>query len=148
MGFFDIFKKDKRTYSENERREMLKEQRHHCARCGKRINIRTSEGDHITPYSAGGRTDKWNGQMLCRKCHVQKSNSERGVYYGKPKNPFRTTKSEHSSYDFFGSSRPKKRKQKNDDGGFGNFSGADFFGSNSTRKRKKRKSDDWSGLGF
>ena len=136
-GFFDIFKKDKRGYSENDRRKMLKEQYYSCADCGKRVNIRTAEADHIHPYSAGGSTDRWNGQMLCHDCHVKKCNSERGVYYGKRK----------SSWDVFGSSKPKRKKQNNDEWGFGDNSGMDFFGTDKPKRRRKSE-DSTFGMDF
>ena len=138
MGFFGIFKKDKRGFSENERRKMLKEQNYCCVDCGKRINKKTAEADHIIPSSAGGNTERWNGQMLCHKCHVRKSNSERGVYYGKAKDPFKSgnkdTKTKQSSWDIFSTSKPKRKKQNDDDW--------DIF-STSKPKRKKQNDDDW-----
>ena len=33
------------------------------------------EGDHIVPWSKGGRTVKENYQMLCRDCNRRKSDS-------------------------------------------------------------------------
>ena len=102
-GLFNFFKKDKRGYSENERREMLKEQDYSCVRCGGRINIRTAEADHKYPHSAGGSTDRCNGQMLCHDCHVKKSNSERGVYYGHQKK---------SWWNFSRNEKPDKYEKK------------------------------------
>jgi len=32
------------------------------------------EGDHIVPYSKGGKTDYDNLQMLCRPCNRKKGN--------------------------------------------------------------------------
>lgn len=32
------------------------------------------EADHLTPWSAGGKTDLANGQMLCKDCNRRKSN--------------------------------------------------------------------------
>jgi len=31
------------------------------------------EADHITPWAEGGKTDKDNGQMLCKECNRRKS---------------------------------------------------------------------------
>ena len=45
-----------------------------CPHCGERFEIEQMEGDHIIPWSAGGKTREDNGQMLCRNCNRQKSN--------------------------------------------------------------------------
>ena len=134
-GLFDFCKKDKRGYSENDRRKMLKEQYYSCADCGKRVNIRTAEADHIHPYSAGGSTDRWNGQMLCHDCHVKKCNSERGVYYGK-------RKSEQSSWNFLGNEKPKRRRESED-----STFGMDFFETEKPKRRRKSE-DSTFGMDF
>lgn len=33
------------------------------------------EGDHITPWIEGGKTDEANCQMLCKRCNREKSNN-------------------------------------------------------------------------
>ncbi|MGW3973916.1 HNH endonuclease [Streptomyces ardesiacus] len=33
-----------------------------------------TEADHIHPWSRGGATELWNGQMLCRRHNRRKSN--------------------------------------------------------------------------
>ena len=158
-GLFNFFKKDKRGYSENERREMLKEQDYSCVRCGGRINIRTAEADHKYPHSAGGSTDRCNGQMLCHDCHVKKSNSERGVYYGHQKKPrWNFSRQEKPDkyekkprWSFLRQEKPDKYEKKTWGNSFGNnyFKpqkksnnvdpfGSDFFGTGKPKRRRKK----------
>lgn len=35
--------------------------------------IEQMEGDHITPWSEGGKTTLENGQILCKNCNRRKS---------------------------------------------------------------------------
>ena len=42
--------------------------------CGEHFEIDEMEGDHIIPWSKGGKTVKENCQMLCRNCNRKKSN--------------------------------------------------------------------------
>lgn len=44
-----------------------------CAKCGKHFEYEEMEGDHITPWSQGGKTELSNLQMLCRDCNRRKS---------------------------------------------------------------------------
>jgi len=43
-----------------------------CEDCGKEVSWKEYEGDHIYPYSKGGRTTIENGQVLCRRCNRRK----------------------------------------------------------------------------
>lgn len=43
-----------------------------CAKCGGHFEYGQMEGDHITPWSQGGRTVEENCQMLCRDCNRRK----------------------------------------------------------------------------
>ncbi len=45
-----------------------------CTSCGKAFAITDMEGDHITPWSKGGKTIAENCQMLCKTCNSRKSN--------------------------------------------------------------------------
>ena len=44
-----------------------------CPEKDKKFNINEMEGDHITPWSAGGKTVQKNCQMLCKECNRRKS---------------------------------------------------------------------------
>ena len=45
-----------------------------CAACAKKFEMPEMEGDHITPWTEGGKTNEDNCQMLCRECNRRKSN--------------------------------------------------------------------------
>ena len=44
-----------------------------CVKCGKHFELAEMEGDHITPWSQGGKTTSANCQMLCKDCNRRKS---------------------------------------------------------------------------
>ena len=44
-----------------------------CPRCKGHFEYEEMEGDHIVPWSKGGKTVPENLQMLCRRCNGQKS---------------------------------------------------------------------------
>ncbi len=44
-----------------------------CPMCNEHFDLKQMEGDHITPWHAGGRTTAENCQMLCRDCNRRKS---------------------------------------------------------------------------
>ena len=44
-----------------------------CAACKKHFEFEQMEGDHITPWSEGGKTTADNCQMLCKSCNRIKS---------------------------------------------------------------------------
>lgn len=43
-----------------------------CPHCGKHFDINSMEGDHIIPWSKGGKTITENCQMLCKNCNLKK----------------------------------------------------------------------------
>ena len=45
-----------------------------CAICKKKFELEEMEADHIDPWSAGGKTNAENCQMLCKECNRRKSN--------------------------------------------------------------------------
>ena len=67
--FLNLRAFDKRTKELAYRRQGGK-----CARCGKKFASAEMEGDHITPWSLGGKTTAENCQMLCKACNRLKSN--------------------------------------------------------------------------
>ena len=60
---------DKRTKVRAYRRQGRK-----CALCKKDFEYEQMEGDHIVPWSRGGKTTDDNCQMLCKECNRKKSN--------------------------------------------------------------------------
>lgn len=73
-----IFTRDERklsirTFTDNEKRVTYEKQGGICTRCGEDFDISEMAGDHITPWSKGGRTTLENCQMLCLMCNRTKS---------------------------------------------------------------------------
>ena len=61
-----------RTFSESDKISMYEKQNGVCPHCKDSFSIDEMEGDHITPWVAGGKTIIENGQMLCRECNRRK----------------------------------------------------------------------------
>lgn len=55
-----------RAFSPNQKREAYERQSGVCPVCGNHFELEEMEGDHITPWRDGGKTDTANCQMLCR----------------------------------------------------------------------------------
>jgi hypothetical protein len=47
----------------------------------RRCSSRGTEADHIVPWSRGGQTALWNGQLLCHRHNKQKSNRVPSALY-------------------------------------------------------------------
>jgi len=62
-----------RAFKESEKRAAYENQNGICAKCGKHFEYEEMKGDHITPWSQGGKTELANLQMLCRYCNRRKS---------------------------------------------------------------------------
>lgn len=62
-----------RAFKESEKRAAYEKQNGICTKCGKHFEYEEMEGDHITPWSQGGKTELSNLQMLCRDCNRRKS---------------------------------------------------------------------------
>lgn len=63
-----------RQFRDSEKRTVYERQEGVCPICGKHYEYEQMEGDHIKPWSQGGKTTIENLQMLCRKCNHEKSN--------------------------------------------------------------------------
>ena len=77
--YFYIFDKNEkhlniRAFTQNQKREAYEKQKGVCPSCKETYSIEEMEGDHITPWSLGGKTDSENCQMLCVSCNREKSN--------------------------------------------------------------------------
>ena len=63
-----------RKFNDNMKRAAYERQKGLCPVCGEHFSITQMEGDHITPWSLGGKTIADNCQMLCKDCNRRKSN--------------------------------------------------------------------------
>lgn len=63
-----------RTFTDSQKRGAYERQKGICPRCGQHFELAEMEGDHIVPWSKGGKTIPDNLQMLCKKCNSSKSN--------------------------------------------------------------------------
>ena len=68
-----------RAFSEATKRRVYEKQKHKCPYCVRNgidteYEFADMQGDHIIPWSKGGRTVEENLQMLCTKCNREKSN--------------------------------------------------------------------------
>jgi len=64
-----------RAFNDKQKRESYEKQNKKCLNCKKEFSIEEMEGDHITPWSKGGKTDIINLQMLCKPCNKSKGNN-------------------------------------------------------------------------
>ena len=62
-----------RAFSEAQKIKKYEEQKGICPKCGKEFDYSEMEGDHIIPWSKGGKTSYDNLQMLCKRCNAIKS---------------------------------------------------------------------------
>ena len=62
-----------RAFSENMKREAYERQEGVCVKCKKKFQFDEMEGDHITPWHEGGKTNTANCQMLCKEDNRRKS---------------------------------------------------------------------------
>lgn len=62
-----------RAFSDTMKRTAYEKQGGICPICKKHFEIEDMEGDHITPWHEGGKTDINNLQMLCKDCNRRKS---------------------------------------------------------------------------
>ena len=62
-----------RTFSDSVKQKVYEKQGGYCIVCKKHFDIAEMEGDHITPWHAGGKTIEENCQMLCKDDNRRKS---------------------------------------------------------------------------
>jgi len=62
-----------RAFDDDEKATMYHSQGGKCAICGKPFDIKDMHGDHIIPWSKGGKATLETGQMLCTTCNLKKS---------------------------------------------------------------------------
>lgn len=63
-----------RAFTPAQKRSAYEHQNGVCYKCGEVFEFDKMEGDHITPWSEGGKTSTDNCQMLCKNCNREKSN--------------------------------------------------------------------------
>lgn len=63
-----------RLFNDRQKREAYERQDGTCVACQEKFDISQMEGDHIVPWSRGGKTVSENCQMLCVNCNRTKSN--------------------------------------------------------------------------
>ena len=61
-----------RAFTESQKRVAYEKQKGVCPICNEHFGITEMEGDHITPWSEGGKTLPENLQMLCKNCNRRK----------------------------------------------------------------------------
>lgn len=64
-----------RAFTDKQKTIAFETQKGICIKCNNKFEFKEMEGDHILPWSKGGKTTQDNCQMLCKKCNGQKSNS-------------------------------------------------------------------------
>lgn len=65
-----------RTFTESQKRTAYEQQKGICPICKNHFELKEMHGDHITPWSKGGKTIPENCQMLCRDCNLKKGAQE------------------------------------------------------------------------
>jgi hypothetical protein len=61
-----------RSFTDSQKRAAYEKQKGICSECNEHFEIQEMEGDHITPWSEGGKTQADNLQMLCKDCNRRK----------------------------------------------------------------------------
>ncbi|MBQ8126216.1 MAG: DUF262 domain-containing protein [Kiritimatiellae bacterium] len=64
-----------RAFDDDEKRIAYELQKGVCPKCGGHFAFEEMQGDHIVPWSRGGKTVQENCQMLCRRCNGIKSDN-------------------------------------------------------------------------
>jgi hypothetical protein len=62
-----------RAFTKNQKREAYERQKGICPVCERYFEIEEMEGDHITPWHSGGKTNADNCKMLCKEDNRRKS---------------------------------------------------------------------------
>lgn len=74
----------KRFYSWPEKQLLIRQANGRCEHkppLWRRCPARGTQADHVLPWSRGGPTELWNGQLLCHRHNKRKSNRVPGSLY-------------------------------------------------------------------
>ena len=63
--------------SDENKNEMMCQQNGQCAICEMSLEEGSYDVDHIIALAAGGSNEQSNLQLICKKCHVEKTNNEK-----------------------------------------------------------------------
>ena len=66
----------KRLFDPQQRIEIYERDQGICQNCKKEVPWFEYSADHIYPFSKGGATETWNGQVLCQPCNSKKGASQ------------------------------------------------------------------------
>ena len=58
------------AFSEETKKQALKDAGYKCEKCGTSLSMSTAEAHHKTSVDAGGSDAPSNCQILCHNCHV------------------------------------------------------------------------------
>ena len=64
-----------RAFTPSQKRQSYEKQKGVCPSCCEKFELSQMEGDHIDPWSQGGKTDMKNLAMLCKPCNRRKSDN-------------------------------------------------------------------------
>lgn len=64
-----------RTFTAKQKQEAYERQDGKCAACDEEFTLAKLQGDHIVPWSKGGRTVSENLKLLCQPCNTDKSDT-------------------------------------------------------------------------
>ena len=64
-----------RSFLDRDKRTVYEQQGGICPICNKHFEFSEMAGDHIVPWSKGGKSVLENLQMLCTDCNLKKSDS-------------------------------------------------------------------------
>jgi hypothetical protein len=99
----------RRTFTQTQKNELWVQQNGRCAStdCNhSQLDPRTTEYDHIKPWSDNGKTVLVNGAALCANCHKLKTHKDRVTKIDKKRKP---KKKSDNPFEIFNPSKKGKK---------------------------------------